>query len=515
MNITLMMLFTKFLEKYPDVAPTRYPTKNTASVTGIRLLPDDLHGCEPGQLYLCHDLPPILLQQEALDYYVLCICEETFDVPDKENIIVFFTKIKMPDIFNALLNIYDSFIEWAKALDFALFREASMQEMVDLSEAMLGNPLLILDPALKLLAFTKNHVVEDDASFSFAVKNGYLSQESVRLFEDDHTFERIYMDTFLSSNADKARAYPDMIRGIKLNDGSIVYIVLLHNSPESKSYVTQIFENFTNSIAAVFKKQNASFHRERYVEDYFLIELLDNKDVPMETIKERLSYIRLPFQDYFLFCTIYSNIRQTTSEQYFIETLRNAMRDCHIFSYGVNISVLFFMPHSAVQNYMHYVTQRFQALETALRTYHAKICVSKPFFTLDKIHAAKEQTANCRRISLKEKSGSLYEFYEDYATSNLFLGNASSDLLYDFCNVALLQMYTSEDEKAKYQMRILETYLNHDRKMTDTAARLNMHRNNVIYHIQQIQENYHLQLDDPKVRLELLNSFALLHFLEL
>ena len=39
-----------------------------------------------------------------------------------------------------------------------------------------------------------------------------------------------------------------------------------------------------------------------------------------------------------------------------------------------------------------------------------------------------------------------------------------------------------------------------------------MHRNNVIYHINHIEEDYHLNLDDPDMRLRLLISFEILKY---
>lgn len=517
MKITLDMLLTSFKSKYPEATISPGIIDTADCISGIRLLPTEPAQNDSSYLYLCDITHSALPQEQLSEYHILCVCPDQppnqfFSV--RNEILFLYTSLDLAEVFNFLLSAFMYFADWENNLDFSVYQGASMQELTDLSENMLDNPMMILDPALKVIAYTKNHTVEDDAAFSFAIKNGYLSPESVRLFEEDHTFEQVYTNAFLSSGVNRARAYSDMIQGIKLNDGSVVYVVLLHNNNESKTYVTQLFKIFSQAIEKAFRNQKNDFHRERYVEDYFLIELLENRELTLNTIHERLQYIRLPFRDYFLFCSVYSDLRQTSSEQYFINTLRNMLPDCHIFSYDGFIAVLFLMPHSVVTDYKRYAAKRFQPLQETLRIHHAKICISKPFFTIDRIYAARQQTKHCFSLAQKGKNSRLYEFYENYSIQNLFAGHTSTDLLYDFCDSTLQQIYATGDEKSIYQMKILESYLRHERKSSAAADELKMHRNNVTYHINQICEKYHWNLNNPNLRLKLRLSFSLLKYVK-
>ena len=63
----------------------------------------------------------------------------------------------------------------------------------------------------------------------------------------------------------------------------------------------------------------------------------------------------------------------------------------------------------------------------------------------------------------------------------------------------------------KSAIRFLGTTISH----SDVAGKLGMHRNNVIYHVKQISEEFHLNFDDPDVRLRLLMSFEVLKFSKL
>lgn len=67
-------------------------------------------------------------------------------------------------------------------------------------------------------------------------------------------------------------------------------------------------------------------------------------------------------------------------------------------------------------------------------------------------------------------------------------------------------------KKSRQRLRILHEYLSHDRNYTAVAQKLGMHRNNVIYHIRSLEEQYHLDLDQSSVRLKLLLSFEVLFY---
>lgn len=59
-------------------------------------------------------------------------------------------------------------------------------------------------------------------------------------------------------------------------------------------------------------------------------------------------------------------------------------------------------------------------------------------------------------------------------------------------------------------MNLLYVHLIQERRATETASILNMHRNTVLYHIERIQELLGVDLDDPQLRLRLLNAYLML-----
>ena len=73
-------------------------------------------------------------------------------------------------------------------------------------------------------------------------------------------------------------------------------------------------------------------------------------------------------------------------------------------------------------------------------------------------------------------------------------------------------MLHTDTKKSRQQLEILYEYLRCDRKLTDVANKLGMHRNNVIYHVKHIEDEFRLDLNDPDMRLRLLMSFEILKY---
>jgi DNA-binding PucR family transcriptional regulator len=57
---------------------------------------------------------------------------------------------------------------------------------------------------------------------------------------------------------------------------------------------------------------------------------------------------------------------------------------------------------------------------------------------------------------------------------------------------------------------VLRTYLRHERRAAETATELHMHRNNVAYRVGRIEELLGIDLNDWRVRQNLMTSFLML-----
>lgn len=525
MTITLEMILTRFFQEYPESRTEFEENKN--HILGIRLLPEKSENLIRDYIYISGSYNEPELSRIDTSFSVICLLSDPGIVSAFSNVIILHTNLGLAEGFNCLQKSYHDFAEWGHQLDFAVFRNASFQEMISLSEAFLPAPVLVYDPALKLLAYSPNYETLRDPLFQNTVKNGYLDIEAVKYFEQTKSFEQLNRSGSSEGEADSYRSHADFVRAININNELAVYCVLLYTGNVSRSYVHQLFDVLCEAFRNLLEKQHSTFLRDRSVTDYFLMDLLDNPDTPKEQIRERIYFNDLDYEGIFCLLSVHSDVRKKSSEKYFIQYLRNNMINCRIFSYKDSIVILYLLPKLTATSYRKYLIEQLQPIFRDFSGNHIQICVSKPFFTIGEFPDAYMQvehtwklTASFSKTDYGNHSCPDYRktekdifFFEDYWTSDLLFQNPVKNKTYFYCEPCLLDLLKKNTKKSRQRLHILYEYLSHDRNYTAVAQKLEMHRNNVIYHIRSLEEQYQLDLDQYSVRLKLLLSFEVLSFL--
>lgn len=542
MKITLEMLLTSFYTKhnhhinniYPAFTPEEFPkqldTVKDIPLSGVRLFPKQVHSITENYLYVADMISSDDFKK--INQTIPVICFSKYDAADNSlsdftNIIWISTSLEFADAFNTLQECYHDFINWGKELDFAVFRDANFQDILDVASSMLDALILIYDPALKLLAYTKKYENLNNKIFQNARKNGYMELETFKYFEEHNVFEELNKSGTASGPADSFRDHMDKLKTININNELAVYCVLLYTSDFPKTYINALFQVVCDTIYNLLSKQHSTFKKDRSVTDYFLMDLLNHPDTPPEQIQERLYYNDLDYYGNYMLMSIHSDIRKKSSEKYFIQLLRNNLINCRIFSFRQNIVILYHLPQTRQYNYKKYIVQEMYPLLQTSANNNLRVFISRPFANLNYFAAAYQQAENIYAIfqeyllptdtpCIQKESGSELEsgqgfyFYADYCLADLFYQNNSNHPLFHYCEPFLLELLEQNTKKSRQSLEILYEYLKNDRKLTSVAEKLNMHRNNVLYHVQQISENYQINLDDYTTRLKLLLSFELL-----
>jgi len=79
---------------------------------------------------------------------------------------------------------------------------------------------------------------------------------------------------------------------------------------------------------------------------------------------------------------------------------------------------------------------------------------------------------------------------------------------------ALERLLEHDREKGSFYYRMLFIYLSLERRPTDTAAALNMHRTRLLYHLDKIQEIIGLSLNDANIRLNFILAYRAMELME-
>ncbi len=207
---------------------------------------------------------------------------------------------------------------------------------------------------------------------------------------------------------------------------------------------------------------------------------------------------------------ISSDIRKKPSEQFFLQQIRNNLPYSRAFSWRGDIVVLLKLPGLEQQTYREYLMARLHPLFSGASQQNFKACISRPFETIGHFADAYRQAAGTKRIAEEENAEDIYSFFDDCWIQDLIDGNPVAEKQQFYCEYCVMHLARQQTQKAAQQLKILYEYLNNDRNFTNVAQKLNMHRNNVIYHIHNIESRYHLDLNDSRTRLKLLISFEIL-----
>ena len=191
MLITMDLLLTRSTVQNPEIAVIRRAKRN--AVEDVKLLPGSagFASLSPEHLYMTDRTDPAFLSSLPKSANVLCAAQSTAAQVAWPDVTVLQTEMDFADLYNALHQCYHDFMEWERRIDYAIYQENDFQDLIDASEELLDLPMLVYDPSLKLLAFSKRHQNLDDKIFQDAVRTGYLNPDAVSYFRQTHFFDEM------------------------------------------------------------------------------------------------------------------------------------------------------------------------------------------------------------------------------------------------------------------------------------------------------------------------------------
>lgn len=100
-------------------------------------------------------------------------------------------------------------------------------------------------------------------------------------------------------------------------------------------------------------------------------------------------------------------------------------------------------------------------------------------------------------------------FYEDIAPDPLFMMFSASNPMDAFLHPVLLELYEYDNVNGTEYFKTLETYSMNIHNKERSAKELCIHRNTLLYRLNRICEIFHLDYEEKKTALYLMNSFQL------
>ncbi len=414
-----------------------------------------------------------------------------------------------------------SVLHWENTLKEALLNNCSIQELVDLCPPFLENHIQITDASfMKLAQSTK---IDCDCPIVILLKKyGYHPQETVDRFREFNLFDVwASQDDIYVDNATDVAKYPTVHKIFKFHGSYYAHVVMTcsHSSPDPA--MIDLFRIFTEALNILIERDWETRLSCVHPYDSVFLELLEGKNVSTVELQDRAMHTGLPMEGSFFLIQIV----RADEQSYPLGTMMKEFGDLFPRFKFINFqdSIAAFV-HSTSQSH-ETLNEYLEEIDSFLEKYNSYCGISSCFNDLLKARYYFMEAKLALKYSklirnqvplfrLQEdicpKDSSRISWYDHYFPYSYFADDEETSSLWQhsYYHNLLQKLYISDQQRGTDDLHLLFVYLCHERKSTETAAILNMHRNSIIYRINRIEESLQIDLNDEHTRLMLLFSFV-------
>jgi len=515
MQITLKLILDELGYEYESYADG-YANPTFECVELLAAHGSDLSG---RKLLVCPLSEALSIVGRSQVLYFLCVRDRMVDAletPESmRGIVVIQRNLELRELFNEVQRVFVRISNWIIDMQRSVVEDEGMQALITMSEPIIGNHIAVMDPTFKLLAYTKN-VKTDDPVTNTLVEYGYHPEETVERFKLYRRFEQYEKaDGIIVSNDHITSDYTVVKKVFRYRDSYSVLVVMVCCVRALSDGLLDLFKLLMSNLK-VYVDRDYPPEGEGGPVKTLIGDILEEKILSEDEARNRASYAGLAFQsNYDLFLITFDDVLNIPLSRLTRE-LSALIHASHVLSYQREILILNRYEGSRVPDR----EERLACVEDVLAGLAAHCGVSTRFTTLQELPAAYKQASLSIRLGLRlrNRATSYTEipdysnrfYFEDYALFSLlslYLSHAQDGFLNTFTYRSLQTLSEYEKRHNISCLRILHTYLQCERRATETCSRLHMHRNTVLYHISRIEEILGISLDDPEIRLKLMLGF--------
>ena len=397
--------------------------------------------------------------------------------------------IPLEAVYDAAQEALRFYTEWELSLIHAVWRGASVQEIIDLAEPVFQNPIFVCTWQGKLLGYTQKYENDNIREFwSILVK-----EKQVPIFCLKNLRESRFYDVVAMENSSQLLSFSDYghrcIMGMIHRDHEIClhYQIIEHNTRLTDAMV-QLSQTFLFVLQkAIAAEGNATV----YSTSEILCSLLDRKVMDSNSIE--WMEMSLGWQDsgaqYQLLCFKQLETKgKKKDKNYILGQLEIRLPLCKIVYWQDN-TIAITKADTLIQS-MNKVQKLSEALNTACG-------ISLPFYEwtslADAYHQAELALSFCsvnkRVVHCQDHA---WDFLIDYLCNTV----AYSQLLHPAAKI--LAAYDAEHNSQLADTLLV--YLENERNVSITAEKLFIHRNTMQYRLRKILDLVSTDFENPNIR---------------
>ena len=402
--------------------------------------------------------------------------------------------------------------------------------LVTLGGEFIGNTILVYNDNFRLLAFYG--VDPNDNQYYSNLIQSNLSRNDV-----ENNF----------AEADLALTnWPDIITdGRKRRDLSSVKLIartiFVENVARGQIYMVcrkenqtkgrmELFEHLFEKVLLFFEREAPSVQPSRNIET-FLLDLVEDRIKDPITVDIRAEYCGIQAEQlYCLFVIRFKYFYKDIEAIQLLKLLSSRLPGARLLSYDNSIIVINYYPEKTSRSQS---DLWIDAIKDILKEYKTEMGVSTPEDSIRNLSLSYRRAVLAikygrqvhKKLSEQQIYGEqldifrygeydiyAYETYYIYHIIDLMTSENKTILESSVCMRALAKLYIFDQENKLDNLKLLYCYLVNERSATKTAAIMHMHRNNVLYRINKIEQLLEIDLNEYQYRFKFLLSYRMLDF---
>ena len=433
------------------------------------------------------------------------------------------------EIFDALLETFDRYRAWEQEMDACASRENGLQALLDASAPFLQNNVAVVDPALKLLAYTRNTPCDDPITVEL-IEHGYHTEENIRKFKLHKRFKPWAEESgFIINRSREVCKYTTVVYSFKTQHSFSLIIVMMCNACEPVDYLLDTYKMFAARVERFARRDYPQDKPSGNATDTFLRDLLHGELGDADAIQERCKHVGIPYQS--RFCLFYIQTpTETVPAQRLLADIATAVAPAKTVAIAGGIAILCFSclsskcslrcesgtcpsakAHRSISSRIEQMMEKadllcgrgskFKYLHEAPVAFEQARMACQIAKTKSRANSGIRDFVNWKRIFSFERCFAEYLVKQMDGAAELALctyGGRVIDAL------AQRDAQTGSDD-----YEFLFEYLVNERKPSVVAEKLHMHRNNVKYRIDKIEERFGIDTSDSALRLMILFAYKL------
>lgn len=416
----------------------------------------------------------------------------------------------------------------------ALTKGCDIQDIIDIGSKIMGNPMFVRDKFFKILAHTKDAIVDDYVwndeiivkgyqnfkSFQYLSKNGYLEKiekskrpicfldfeieehrEKAKIF-DTYQGETPYYSRIEDHHEEKLVRIPRIWSNILKYEKPMGQLIVLEAFIPFKQEDFEMIKLISQVISLVIQNNRDYDELVDSYRDKLFIDLLQGKIRDKMVIDERLKFCEWR-QTHYLQVLSISNVKNSMTNipynyinGFFLDIFPNSF--CLKYE-GYVITIL------ERVNKQSFSDKQLSQLNRFMEDTGLHCGFSRVFNDLIDLKKYFKQSVLALKNGLKRKDNSVVSFYDDTTLEYVFSICSKIEPLKELCHPSIFELADYDKVHGTEYMSTLYAYVINFGKTTEIAQKEHLHRNTLYYRIGKIEEIL-------KMKLTNLDDFFLVYF---